>query len=201
MTEIVKAKLTGMAPLLMHNGQLVDPTNKFTKALAAATKSSNKKTEEGIAEIRRLEWFGGMYTDDGGSLTSLELAGAVAIPADLVLALVLGGAKKSKQGGEAKAGIYESQPFFSLHHDGPKNPNKLYSEPRFVDCRGARVGQARVMRTRPIFKKWSVEIGLVVDTEVMDPDSVITALTKAGALVGLGDWRPRFGRFSVEVLS
>ncbi len=190
MSEIVKAKLTGMAPLLMHNGQLVDPTNKFTKALAAATKASNKKTEEGIALIRKLEWMGGLYTDESGR---------VAIPADLVLALVLGGAKKSKQGGEAKAGIYENAPSFELKYKGPKDPEKLYADPRFVDCRGARVGQARVMRTRPIFREWSLEVELVVDTEVMDVTSVHEALTKAGSLVGLGDWRPRFGRFSVEV--
>lgn len=191
MTEIVKARLTGVAPLLMHNGQLVDPTNKFTKALAAATKSSNKKTEDGIADIRRLEWEGGLYTDEEGK---------VAIPADLVLALVLGGAKKSKQGGEAKAGIYEAAPFFALDYEGPKDLKKLYADPRFVDCRGARVGQARVMRTRPVFRKWALDVGLIVDTEVMDPESVITALVKAGTLVGLGDWRPRFGRFTVEVL-
>lgn len=191
MSDIVRAQLTGIAPLLMHNGQLVDPMNKYTRQLSAATKASNKKTEEGIAEIRKLEWFGGLYLDE---------AGKVSIPADLILALVLGGAKKSKQGGEAKAGIYEEQAFFPLEYKGPKDPAKLYDDPRFVDCRGARVGQARVMRTRPVFREWSVKVGLVVDTEVMDRASVETALAKAGALVGLGDWRPRFGRFSVEVL-
>ncbi len=190
MPEIVKAKLSGIAPLLMHNGQLVDPMNRFTKALSASTKASNKKTEEGIALTRKLEWMGSLYLDE---------AGRVAVPADLILALVLGGAKKSKQGGEAKAGIYENAQWFRLEYKGPKDPEKLYEDPRFVDCRGARVGQARVMRTRPIFKEWSLAVELVVDTDVMDVSSVHEALTKAGSLVGLGDWRPRFGRFAVEI--
>jgi hypothetical protein len=191
MPEILKAKLTGISPLLMHSGQLVDPMNRFTKALKQATKASNRKTEEGIAEIRKLEWFGGLYQDENGK---------IGIPADLILAVALGGAKKSKQGGEAKAGVYESQPFFPLEYNGPKDAKKLYENNNFVDYRGARVGQARVMRCRPIFKDWSVTIELLVDTDVMDRDSLITALKKAGSLVGLGDWRPRFGRFDVEVL-
>ena len=193
MLQTIKAKLIGKAPLLMHNGQLADPLNPFAIALAASVKSSSKKTGAGIAETRKYEWFGSLYLDE---------AGHVCIPADMVLAMAIMGAKKSKQGMNAKSGVYTNKSSFKLEYKGPKDPNKLYEDPRFVDCRGAKVPSGgRVMRTRPVFREWAVEIEMVIDTEVIDTNEVCIALDKAGQLIGLGDFRPRFGRFEVEHLS
>jgi hypothetical protein len=38
---------------------------------------------------------------------------------------------------------------------------------------------------------------LTVDTRVIDIDDVQTAVENAGRLKGLGDYRPRYGRFEV----
>jgi hypothetical protein len=187
--ESIKATLVGVAPLLMCNGQMADPLNEHARALAEAIKDrKNKKTIEGIALIRRLEWLGHIYQDTKG---------IVGIPGDSIVALVLGGAKKSKRGQEAKAGVYEAQPFFPLVYDGPKKVAELYKDPRFVDCRGVRQQRNRIMRTRPIFKDWKLPIELHVETDIMDRKAVETALVEAG-VIGLGDYHYRFGRFTVE---
>lgn len=186
--ENLKMKLTGVAPLLMHNGQLADPTNKHAKAMKEIS-SRRKKTEADFLELKRAEWFGGLYLDESNQ---------IAIPADLVLAIVIGGAKKNKNGSEAKAGIYEAQPFFKLEYDGAKDINKLFDDERFVDYRGVKVGQSRVMRTRPIFKKWSTTVEVMIDEEIIDTKQVVQAFIAAGERVGLGDFRPRFGRFIAE---
>jgi hypothetical protein len=186
--ETVKATLVGVAPLLMHNGRLADPTNKFTKEIKkVATK--RKKTEEDFLELKRLEWRGSLLEDDDGN---------IAMPADYILALVIAGAKKHKRGQDAKAGVYEAKPFFPFIHAGPKGIDELWEDGRFCDYRGVKVQQARTMRARPIFRTWSVPVELLVDPEIMNPGDAIEALKMGGERCGLGDFRPRYGRFVVE---
>ncbi|QZD26289.1 hypothetical protein [Salmonella phage vB_Si_DR094] len=57
------------------------------------------------------------------------------------------------------------------------------------------------MSYRPIFRDWSVEFGLMFDEEQITKEELLMVLENAGNLCGVGDWRPRFGRFSVEVIS
>lgn len=188
MLETVKAKLIGVSPLLMHNIQLADPLSEAAQALKEVTKK-RKKSDEELLEIRRLEWLGGLYLDENG---------APALPADMILAAVVAGARKSKLGKDAQAGVFETQAYYPLDYDGPRDIAELYQTPGFVDVRAARVTTSRVMRTRPRFPRWSVDIALSVNTEVINLAEVWDALEIAGERSGLGDHRPRFGRFTVE---
>lgn len=61
-----------------------------------------------------------------------------------------------------------------------------------------RRGRAPVLVERPAFKKgWEVEFNLVVSQDEISPDRLEEILEYAGQLVGIGDWRPRFGRFEI----
>ena len=60
--------------------------------------------------------------------------------------------------------------------------------------------KGRVMRYRPMFKKWIIEFHIEGEEEI--PQDVIKeALEIAGKYVGIGDWRPekkgKFGKFQV----
>jgi len=60
--------------------------------------------------------------------------------------------------------------------------------------------KGRVMRYRPIFKKWALEFHMDAEEEI--PGEVIKeALEICGKYVGIGDWRPekkgKFGKFQV----
>jgi hypothetical protein len=57
---------------------------------------------------------------------------------------------------------------------------------------------AKIMRYRPIFRNWSLSATVVVNEDVVNINEVKKALIDAGSLIGLGDYRPRFGRFNVE---
>jgi hypothetical protein len=46
---------------------------------------------------------------------------------------------------------------------------------------------------------WVLRFELEFDDSVIGPKELVKAMNDAGALVGLGDWRPKFGRFLVEV--
>jgi hypothetical protein len=183
-----EAKLVGIAPLLMHSCRLLDKMTPQAKEKAAVTKKK-AKTDDDMLTIKRLEWYAGLYTDEKGQ---------VAIPADNILATIIEGAKKSKLGKQAQAAVFETDGYYPLIYQGPKDLAALYADGRFCDYRGVRNQQNRVMRSRPIFRDWACKISLMFNETVLDPAQLKQALVAAGELVGLGDWRPRFGRFIVE---
>jgi len=184
-----KATLVGISPLLMHNGHLADAMSPATRALKEVT-SRRKKTDEDLLEIRRLEWMGSLYLDEKNR---------PCMPVDNILALIIAGAKKDKNGGEAKSGVMQcaDAEMFPIEYDGPKELDKLYADARFVDCRSAKVGTSRVMRTRPIFRNWKLKVKVLYNPDVIDERIIKQALEMSGERVGLGDYRPRFGRFEL----
>jgi len=67
-----------------------------------------------------------------------------------------------------------------------------------IDLRPVRIQTARVMRARPWLKKWQLSFQIQILDEAMLPFEVLNAiLVDAGEKVGIGDYRPRFGRFTV----
>lgn len=69
----------------------------------------------------------------------------------------------------------------------------------FLDKRGATVQRARIVRARPaFFKGWKAEVQLAVQApEYIQPDWLHEILIYAGRMVGVGDFRPTYGRFQV----
>ena len=61
---------------------------------------------------------------------------------------------------------------------------------------------SRIIRIRPLIPTgWTMTFTVEFDESIVNKQAVATALTEASSLVGLGDWRPKFGRFTVEVLN
>lgn len=58
---------------------------------------------------------------------------------------------------------------------------------------------SRITRTRPIFTDWSTEVEGAFDPNVLDRKDVENFAQIAGAYIGVGDWRPRYGRFEAVV--
>lgn len=186
-TEIVKFRITGTRPLLMHNGQLANPTCDAARAMKKIS-ARKKKTDADLEELKRVEWEGGLY------LTS---DGKPAITEDMVLGAVVEGARKRKLGKSAQAGVLCTDAVFALEYKGPKDVEKLYDDPAFCEYRTVRVNSGRVMRARPKFNQWAAVVELTVDTESMSVEDVQESLEVAGRVVGMGDFRPRYGRFDV----
>lgn len=88
-----------------------------------------------------------------------------------------------------------------LNYSGPKDKDKIYADPRFTLRKGVAVQKARIIRIRPMIPTgWSLTFEVEFDDTIVNPKSLLKAMTDAGSLVGIGDWRPKFGRFLVEEL-
>jgi len=68
----------------------------------------------------------------------------------------------------------------------------------YVDRRPVRVQRARVIRYRPaLVKGWTLSFRLQALDDEFQPDAIKAIIDTAGREVGIGDYRPRFGRFIV----
>lgn len=181
-------RLTGDAPMIQHNGQTADPLNRFSKAMKAIS-GKRKKTDSDLEELARLEFLAGLYMSETGPM----------IPAMVLDACVIDAAKKSREGVLAKSGFFTvgNAP---LEYDGPRTTDELWQDERFRLSVPVRVQQARVVRTRPIFNEWALTCTVQYEDTVVNAATVAGWFSVAGTLVGLGDWRPRYGRFQAQRL-
>lgn len=180
--------LEGVAPLVMHNIQLANPLNQWSKKLKEIS-GKRKKTDDDHAEMSKIEWYGGLYVGKNAAGKQVPI-----IPSEVLLGSFINGGKQSRKGKEFKSG-FDVPMDSELIYDGPKDIDKLWADGRFTDVRGVRVQNARIMRTRPIFMKWSADVLVLYRPDVLDEEHVIKAVDDAGSLIGVGDYRPRYGRF------
>jgi hypothetical protein len=186
--ELLNLTITGTAPLMMHSDKLANPLNPATRAHKELT-SKRKKTDEDHLAIARSEFLAGAYWDE---------ASGFYIPGQNLDATFWAGAKLQKIGVHWKRGALVLTDKATLQFDGPTTPEELWADTRFVDCRGVKVGTAKLMRYRPIFRDWSAEVQVAVNTDVINLEEAKKAISDGGALIGVCEYRPRFGRFEVR---
>ncbi|RYB04325.1 hypothetical protein [Lichenibacterium ramalinae] len=187
MPETIRLRLTGVAPLLMHSGRLADPLDPYAKQLARLT-AKRAKTDADLEEIARVEWTGGLWLADG----------APCVPAEALEAAIVQAGKARRAGSLMRAAmtVRDSMP---IEHDGPAEPALLWADAAYRHRCGVRIGARTTIRTRPRFDRWAVTATLRFEPSIVDSTMVTDLARHAGDLVGLGDWRPRFGRFRVDV--
>lgn len=196
MTQIqkFKVKITGIRPLIMHNGRLADPLDPASRRLAEFT-GKRKKTQEDHEGMAEAEWDGGLYTANG----------RVVIPGDVLDSCMRDGGKAARKGKAIVAGVSIVESEAILDYDGPTDYNKLYEitlpdgRRKFSDRRGVGIQKARIMRTRPRFNEWSATFHVErYDFAEVSASDIKKALDTAGVAVGLLEHRPKFGLFTVD---
>lgn len=187
--KTLNARLAGIGPLLTHNERLASKLDPVARQMAAIS-SKRKKTDDDLAELARLELLGGVYeTDDG----------LVGIPTWNVFKSFQEGAKLNKLGRAFERAVIPMGPdIVPLKHDGPSTVAAMWDAECF-DQRSVKVGTAKITRTRPKFVNWSLDATFALDTEVFRLDEFAMVAENAGRLIGLGDYRPRFGRYDVTI--
>ncbi len=184
-------KLVGISPLLMHSQVTLDRFDPLTRKIASIN-AKRKKTDDDHLELRRLEWEAGLYFD--------EEMGPYIPGTNFKSALVEGG-KLDRLGQNVKRGIQIPELMIKLEYNGPRKVEEMYGtdgKSRFVDCRSVAVQRARVMRTRPVFRNWSINVMVAYDESMWDEDVLRNVVEKTGQYVGLLDYRPEHGRFKIS---
>lgn len=186
MLQTVKYHLNGVSPLLMHSGQLADPLNFWAKKMKEIT-GKQKKTDADHEEIGRLEWRGGLYLQNG----------LPCVPDVAQKATLFNASKTLKMGRKVKAGLFVYD-HAMLTYEGPTDLDALWADERFRDRRPMKVGGSMVMRTRPRFEQWSIDMVIGFDDEVLNASQVDQFVHLGGRLIGILEGRPAYGRYSAK---
>jgi hypothetical protein len=179
----------GTVPLLMHNARLSNPLDDIAKAMKRVS-SKRTKTEEDHEELARLEHMGGLYFDrDLGPY----------LPGQNFERCLVDAARITKSGKKIERGVFVTENVNPIAYDGPRDIDGLWKDENFRHSASVKVGMVRVTRTRPQFRQWTVDTEGEYDPAVINLDELGEIAGTAGRMIGLGDWRPRFGRFVATV--
>jgi len=182
----ISIRLEGVRPILMHNVRLANPLDPYTRRLKEAA-SKKDKTDEDLAVISWIEARGSAYETADGLL---------AIPAENVFSAIWEGAKGAKKGMQFKRAILPLTDLEPIYIDGETYNVDDYLDAGNIDVRPVKVQRNRVMRSRPIIRApWTVTHRFEMMTDEFNFDQLQAAMNRAGRLVGIGDYRPRYGTF------
>ena len=186
MYETQDFHIKGVVPLLTRNSQLADPLHPTTQEIKKIT-AKRTKSEADYRAVEALEWMGALYLNEDSK---------PCIPGENLEGLVWEGAKKKSRGQLVRSGVV-CDGVFEIIHDGPENLDDLAEDPRFRDRRSVVIQKKRIMRVRPIFRIWELKFTVHFMEDILERGHLIEAVQDAGRLVGLGDYKPRYGRFVI----
>lgn len=192
--EQLELHLTGLVPLLMSSPRTVNPLDSITQEIKSYT-GKRKKTLDDHQTIARLEWEAQLYHDP-------EIGPY--IPGANVETCLRDSGKITRQGTAVVRAVVVSEDKLPLVYDGPRGNNGRGTqdiwEANYKDLRRVGNQQNSVMRCRPMFSGWSLRVPVLLEQSILDRRDLLEIADRAGQMIGLGDYRPRFGRFTVEVV-
>jgi len=182
----IEVTLIGTTPLLMHNPRMVDPQFELNRMIKEFT-GKRKKTDEDLRQIEKLEWYGGLY----------EQNGVIVQPTSKVRKCLINTGKINKLGTAVTKALSFANLNVPLVYDGPTNIDAVFSDQRFHSRLSVGIGKKRVMRVRPSFLPWSLVVtGLFVEDAGINWDEFVSIVQLAGVVEGIGDNRVNgYGRF------
>lgn len=173
---IVEVSLSGTAPMLFHRWSCDAVEEK-----AKAAKGSKSKKSDNVESY--------VYRNDDKELC---------LPGEYVRQAIIHAAKFRQDPRSPRKSAMD------LYKAGVVSLTELCSlgvtEWDYLDRRRVVIQRSAVTRERPAMRAgWTATCQLqVLLPEYIDADSLSDVLTNAGRLVGVGDFRPTFGRFRIE---
>lgn len=182
----VNVSVQGVAPLMQHRFPLPDFAN--------IGKGGKQKTGE---TDYSQEWREYLYANGDGEIYQ------PATHFDGAMVKAAAGFKIQGARGKTYKDLFKGNVFCGpdeIPH-GVKVPEELDNDgdkPLYLDIRPVVVQRARVVRIRPCFKPgWKLDFEITILDDQVPANVVNEVLAPAGKTVGIGDFRPRFGRFMV----
>lgn len=175
----VRVTIRGSAAILFHRW-----SNEAVAEKAAAAKGSKAKKSDNLESY--------IYRCDNGNL---------GLPGEYVRQSIIGAARFRQDPRSPrksamdlfKAGVVSLTELADLN----------VADPDYIDRRRVLIQRSAITRERPALKEgWTTTVELMVLLpEYIDRTTLIEVLTNAGRLIGVGDFRPTYGRFAVVSFS
>ena len=191
----MKATFSGINPLLQNNPQTVDRFNPYTRAMKRINDKKTRRTDDDYLELKNIEVRSKIYWEDGMGIY---------VPSAWVSAAIAANSFKRVKISKAdvRGGVFTAQDKLPLKYRGMskvKTPDDIVGNDEFRLDMTLKQGQVRVVKSVPIFHEWSFECGLEYDDSVIDANSMENVISHVAKYGGFGDFRPTFGRATVEI--
>lgn len=190
----LKFTIHGTEPMLQNNPRTVDTFDEFAIAKKVIT-SKRAKTEEDQYELRRLEVESKIYMWEE----------AIYVPGRWVAAAVAANswAQAKIKKAEVRSAVFVRDSKIPLQYDGMelvKTPGDISGNKRFIESMPLKQGQVKVFKCFPRFDDWSFSTALDYDPSIIDEASLRALLEYSAKFGGYGDFRPTYGRATIEFL-
>lgn len=175
----VRVTIRGSAPILFHRW-----SNEAVAEKASAAKGSKAKKSDNLESY--------VYRCENGNL---------GLPGEYLRQSIIGAAKFRQDPRSPRKSAMD------LFKAGVVSLTELgdlgVSDADYIDRRRVLIQRSAITRERPALKEgWQATIDLMVLLpEYIDQTTLIDVLSSAGRLIGVGDFRPTYGRFSVVSFS
>lgn len=171
----VEVTIEGAAPILFHRWSC-----EAVEAKANAAKGSKAKKED--------DWESYLYRN---------AAGDIAIPGEYLRQSIIEAAKYRQDPRSPRKSAKDL--FKAAIISLTDLASTGIAEPDYLDRRRVCVMRAAITRVRPALNAgWSATFKMMVQTpEYISPQTLNAVIADAGRLVGVGDFRPSYGRFVV----
>jgi hypothetical protein len=201
--KTLKVKWTGIRPLVMSNPQTVQLSNQFavtSRKLGTEIKAARKKQDEDKlsrleSEMSRNDWEASAYFNDETKTFFL--------PDTVIIACIRSGATAAKRGRDIDRAVIVNETDIPLGDvTQHKSLDAYYADKSFCLSGPAKIPPktgALIWKTRCMMPTgWTLEFTLDFEESMIERNTLIEAMKTAGAMCGIGGWRPKFGRFLVE---
>jgi hypothetical protein len=187
----IRTRLIGQSELMMHNIQLADPDNHWTRQIAKLT-GKRKMTEEDRVEKSRLEFLGGLYISNH----------RVVVPQANIRRCLKEAAKVTRQGRNIDRALNFANAELALplaFEHSQLTPEELWAMPQYHDTTIV-ASPGRVPRTRARFHPWALTAEWLLFPNLLSVEDLRSIADHAGLIEGLGDNRVNgMGRFKCEL--
>jgi len=174
----VHVKIQGTSPFLFHRW-----SNEQVAAQSAAKKNSKMKKTDNVESY--------VFRNDANELC---------IPSEYVRMALINSAKYDQHPQKPRASAFElfKAALVCTPDLCPLNGGEVYQWDA-LDMRRVVIQRASITRSRPMMKTgWEIETDItVLLPDLIDIDFLNKTLVRAGLMIGIGDFRPSFGRFMV----
>jgi len=170
----IQYKIKGVTPILFHNV--------YTMDLIKPKKMTHSEFEQSDEVFKSRVYF-----EDN----------KLVLPPRVILGLLKNASAKSGIKQDGKRATYSSiirAIIFVL--------DSMFLDQNFDDLERHReyvtVQRSKILRIFPMLKQWSGILNLTYDETQISEEALTEILIYGGSFVGMGDYRPLYGRFSVE---
>ena len=178
--------------MLLHNGRLADPRDPYVRQIKRLT-SKKQKTLEDLDEIMFNEARASAYETPSGHL---------GLPTANVWRCLWDASKLNRLGTKVKMGvIYEMGEVSPLKINGKiVNVDTYTGNEDHIFSSIVVVQRVRTTRSRCLVHPgWKSTHEFEILDDVLNVDQLNPTFSRMGRLMGIGDWRPLYGQFSLAV--